>query len=1101
LENDIVLTESAVAADVSYDFPSFIGGETRSTGLFLSSGYSSGQPQSSEVTTPRHSESHGNFSSRQAHDYIANVAGLSTVLGGGAVFDANSIYGATIGNTFAAANVTSDSRFKALNTLTNFNDVPMGNAADPTLTDGYMGECAYWTGHSLNLVQLVEIARRIGRALEPEVSEGLLPSFGAITSFDALVSSGTGMSAREVPTLYNLYQSGFSFNENPTRTYTAAHLGPSSLELAAGDLSLEGIELTTLRGQRVVSARERYWTPTVLGGAAEDIAPIMGSLLSGGRFYFGLFGEHSLTAAPFMGWSGLDRGFISRALGSVRSMYTKVEKPTILPAGVASAESTYASGVGRGALELVVELVLGSLGSRPRFGLGMAGFSDISADYGSETVTDQWGVDYAHRTTNPVNRRARADLSGTRANTALPSGRLFGDQMDAIENIVGGRGLREVAWDQGDSEALSDNHFGVTTPTRMTPNGFFSQSVPSEIVSSANATMINTKLVEMSVLPTRSQWGYLQLSTSGVAHAGAMVGSSIPASGPSPGVPVGQHTIAVVVSPTHVDWDGGAPSLVLQSSSPRTHMETTAANPDSMFSSLSTASAMVPSSGGGCVFGEPFITSSGNNFDSGEFLTTGVPMSVSYPHATPMQVILNALNTHDGSPNWVSDGNGRSTLAVTMDLEVRTILDSPTVAAHTLPLNQWNLWLSVVNQYTLSVGDEMVSNWDAMAELATSGTFSPAIGEDINISPLMDLVNTVELTFDSSNMQLVDESAINQLTSALDTLQDDGTVLPFDMIGHATGEVLNWKPPVPSGGVISEQMQYLLHTPEFLTSTSGQWTEAELEVMLSDFSLNAVALQGMTLERLAASSNANGGHSTFHCQMHSEHRDNTVPVGSVGLQTVDSALLLQNSIGPALTFGGWIGSHFGAMAIVSHVEQTLTSHPAPGGLNLNTGLDIPWHQVSFIYPDDPAHKMLYRPWRTYVDSAIAKELRMTFLNLGEDATSAFGPLGIEMIGVPKEFRFAELVRAGPEVARTFVMEKATSKTRMVNPDNRGILTFSRVSLLDPTSQRHIIPDVLREYNTAVDMMSGSHSSGSKGKVYNRAFIRELQAGRQIMRQR
>jgi hypothetical protein len=154
-----------------------------------------------------------------------------------------------------------------------------------------------------------------------------------------------------------------------------------------------------------------------------------------------------------------------------------------------------------------------------------------------------------------------------------------------------------------------------------------------------------------------------------------------------------------------------------------------------------------------------------------------------------------------------------------------------------------------------------------------------------------------------------------------------------------------------------------------------------------------------------------------------------------------------------------------------------------------------------VYPDDPQHKMLYRPWRTYVDAAVAKELRLTFLNLGEDETGESGPLGIEVIGQPKDFRFAELVKAGDDVANTFILEKATSKTRMIDPSNRGILTFSRISLLDPTTQRHVIPDVLREYNASLDKMAAMHSNVGATKVYNRQLIRELQLGRQMQRQR
>jgi hypothetical protein len=161
---------------------------------------------------------------------------------------------------------------------------------------------------------------------------------------------------------------------------------------------------------------------------------------------------------------------------------------------------------------------------------------------------------------------------------------------------------------------------------------------------------------------------------------------------------------------------------------------------------------------------------------------------------------------------------------------------------------------------------------------------------------------------------------------------------------------------------------------------------------------------------------------------------------------------------------------------------------------------IEWSQVSLLYPDDPKHKMLYRPWRNIVDAAVAKELRMTFTNLGDHPSHVYGPLGIETIGTPTGFRFEQLVKGGERTARQFIMEKDLSMTRMTNPANRGLLTFTRVVMKDPTDQRHVIPDLLREYNTALDGLGATHAQSKSGTtVYERNFLRDVQAGRQFQR--
>jgi hypothetical protein len=165
----------------------------------------------------------------------------------------------------------------------------------------------------------------------------------------------------------------------------------------------------------------------------------------------------------------------------------------------------------------------------------------------------------------------------------------------------------------------------------------------------------------------------------------------------------------------------------------------------------------------------------------------------------------------------------------------------------------------------------------------------------------------------------------------------------------------------------------------------------------------------------------------------------------------------------------------------------------------HSALSIDWAQASFMYPDDPAHKMLYRPWREYVDAAVAKELRYTFPNRGDASNARFGELGIELIGTRKEFRFDELVRAGME--DTFLLEKASSKTRMINKDNRGILVFTKNTLLDPDSLRHMIPDATRALNAMIELDMSHKATIGGTPVLTRDFIRNVQMGKTVMRQR
>jgi hypothetical protein len=142
--------------------------------------------------------------------------------------------------------------------------------------------------------------------------------------------------------------------------------------------------------------------------------------------------------------------------------------------------------------------------------------------------------------------------------------------------------------------------------------------------------------------------------------------------------------------------------------------------------------------------------------------------------------------------------------------------------------------------------------------------------------------------------------------------------------------------------------------------------------------------------------------------------------------------------------------------------------------------------------------MTYRPFRVIADASILKELRMIFANDGEDVSFMGGPLGIKVIGTPGQFRFADLLDAGqPE---TFLLEMATSKTRLISPSFRSVLTFTKVACIDPQKQRHSIPDAVDELNQGLMSKGVMHKGDYRGSpVLTREVIRDVQLGRQFQR--
>lgn len=973
----------------------------------------------------------------------------------------------------------------------------------PTTGNGVVGR--YWTGHNLNLVQLIGVARRIGRALEPEVSELILPSFGAVTNVSDLMGRGTGPSVRQFNDLYNLYSGKFSFNENPSRTYSAAHLGPSSRKIALDEeFTLEGITLHTEKGGKLLSARQKYWTPSTLAPGSQELTSIFGSLLAGTRFEIGLFDEMDM-ANDFPQVSTLDLDLVSRLLGTNSSMYTKVEKPVLLPAGKAAAEAVYASGQGIGTLQLLSELVLSVVGGVPKFGLGHSGFSDLYAD--------------------SVGLAARADAAGHSEAVVLQGGVYASDVINALDEatpysfastLKSSPDKVAISKDLGSSNAVWTNSALGPSTTVMKGSPLTGEFLPRVVVAGTGTGIVQSTMIQKSFLSHRDQWGYLTFNDSTYGSGG-----SSPSAAFNTGTGTGFMVRPVVIRITGADEEGNSVTTTMDAKiDPYAHF----------FDSIPyvRGHGQTGLSLGVSVHGEPIMTMpsgdsslrvhSGTGMDDGGFFPW-------IPSATPQDLIATALEyayVHEdivlphGLKESLSSDDG--TLQVEIDFDLRMGSNFASTATETASGWHWDIpWEGGTNKWSNQYGaGETVGtctneyalhlnvkpkdaeedwHWRAIADVSTDATIDYTVGgqDDLGIVTT-DLSNAVLQYKRTSNSQL-------NLTD-LYTHETGRTEFPA---AHAlgtnnVGNFIGVRPPVFEDKFISSVEGKLMTIPDVKTLSPGKIEFKELELTFDSF--------WFTSQRQFSEDHGpkefGASFSDPAWYTHNKEAPNTTNVRGVltgnttlsdnvgwmeyGIENPNVAQVKTAS--PVSSLANRVGSY----AVISELYSARSSANVPRSL-------IPARralQALPIYPDDPEHKMLYRPWRVIVDAAVAKELRYTFLNLGDDPDFMAGDLGISIIGNPKDFRFEELVEAGQQ--NVFILEKASSKTRMVNPDHRSILTFSRVSLLDPSSLRHTIADAARIFNAQSELRGLAYASSPKGLVYNRDLIRQVQAGRQRNRQ-
>lgn len=1081
----------------------------------------------------------------------------------------------------------------------------------------------YWTGHTLNLFEFIEFMRYVGQSTEPEVVDKLLVPMGVVIDCNAFKRRPSGATATSIDELYNLYESQSSFNENPARKFTAAHLGPTNHEIPRDQtdprsLALRGNVLSTEQDGQLLTVRERYWTPGSL--TAQSAQEVANAFLPGVVLKTILYPNLDIEAIAGTDDNTL-REFLARTLGTVGSMRTKVEKPVYLLAGKTGPESTFASGVGVGAVQLVYEILHALCGGKPRFGLGYGGFSDISMTPGeaeSSGAPSPW----------EINTRAQAvtEASGVATFAAHSDLDSVIDALSSLRYPGPSDILSETYSDMITDHVVDNNYKSALNMTRWNALGNLNSfSGASSLSTEAAADYADRSLLPADAGPFRREnVTASQYLSAGMGACGVSLQSNYFAFPTSVawGAPVLQNgSAADIMNALMVSGSAGnimaLPDVTYTSGTgtasadTNTHSEPfieIAVIPHEIIMTRSTLGnnlASIPASERLAVF--PLTAQQvGSKYpgitevpvgDTGRPLYDDtelvIPMEsdtggasydhvrsiivddiVNFPPSQPTRQVDTAMSTMGamyengqvvsqafGFPFLTPSTSGSAGFAIqeVNSVPFRTVYPTmqPSEIIRTFGVDMWANWARLAgNDLDLNevnfVLRTRIYHVDTNARKTPLPANGPFIGHRLvthigtthwamGIRPRAE--SEPNLTVDDLNVTCTSRftpayvSADRDVSLNLMTDPNQGThVMLFGTDWNVSGDLSSWNGAssvdfvwnyvrgwrLPASDSQAIALDYALWSsygvdPDHPVSRMmGVWHGPEFDFEPVDVTqgYNSDMFPGelySTVDNWHSGNAPRGQYDNFFMRA---GLTGFVPdlrsSATAGDQLTGNGIHGVSPVAPTI-YPGQVHNptqagafyHYGINGAATLSAKFMT-FPAPTGsvfelASFNMFADEVMSCATYVYPDLPNYKMRFRPYRRVADATLMMEQKLTFMNDGEDVSPLAGPLGIKVIGTPKQFRFADLVDAGqPE---TFLLEPVRSRTRLIDPSHRSVLTFTKLALLDQDSQTHTIPDVIMAENQKAIAKGNSHSSGfgGKAKVYSRATIRDIQLGRQFQR--
>jgi len=980
--------------------------------------------------------------------------------------------------------------------------------SDLPAADGLLnGQHHYWRGHQLNLVQLVAALRIMGRELEPEVARGFLPALGLLESPSQLSNPPMGMSSRMHDDLFNLYTSSFTYRDNPVRTYSAGHLGPMDQVVAEGDITLGDVNVNSYTNGLPTTLRERYWTPELINGP-DAIGEILAFFMPGANFEGSMLGDvfmagRGATALENLSYlsSYTPPGLISRLMGTNASMLTKVEKPVVLGAGVTSPEAVYASGLGAGAVQLIQELLFSVFGGIPAFGLGHNGFVDWQVSAGA--IADE--VEYAVGTPEG---RVEAASSTPWAYISLPFNgtAINGLSAQIVANGVANYSLenaylyKETLYDVPEGHDDEMATLLNILPPSMAPagdltqgNGLFTPdpSVPFtgfrewsgglggfDLIAQSASRSVHAVNIGTQAVDQYTAWGMFDVTENDPAEYEE---GTTPGLGPFTGTSATNYFATVPTSVTFDHADGVAVTIEVMMNDLGTagYIYGDTATPFAPGVETVVQPAYSVVAAGSLPVAIPIVV--------GDVVKAAIEPATDHYYSTPevsMQDFIQTALFQAMHGDGIDDIEALLVAAGDEDLSVAL---AGRVSHWGAGLG-WNQELSFVHNFTLSSRTGSADPNMPVEFYATRSQFAGA-GRELSVEGT--IISQTEMTY-------VDTVSI---------------VYPSPVGLRAN--VIGWTLPTRAGNVYSRVSTVMGVIGTLAETPGGEWSDhgirfegnaAKLHQILDTFE------DGMAMHQLGPDPNDNTLQNLYFGE-----DQNVSSASGDGLDWKIGSRLWPAGSGSGSTYPnelGYVissaGSNYWGVFTTNNVyiesgipyfnlrrDNNAIELPPPSGTTrlLSGGSG---DSLTYIIPDDPETRMIYRPYRRIVDAAVSRELRQLFMPTHEQTTVQGGPLGLPVYGTPVNFRLAQLVYDA-QLPDQYILEKATTKTRMVDPSNRGMLTFSRIPLLDENTQRHTLTDVVHDINDMNYTRGINHTSGASGPVYTIDVIRDIQLGRQFQR--
>jgi hypothetical protein len=840
-------------------------------------------------------------------------------------------------------------------------------------------------------------------------------------------------------------------------------------------------------------------------------------------------------------------------------MLTKVEKPVILKAGVASPDAAYASGIGMGGLQLIVEMLTSAMGGKPTFSLGHNGFIDWIPTANPDGTDDDEDIHYPR--SRHEGAQTNVPVYAYTCDTDEIGKLLLTSGFNAFKNISDFTSLvmdvplgttdtaEDYTKDIVDNLKLSMAPVASIRTMMDSPNN----TIGGPVFVAANEThMAATTVIEKTPFTATDAWGVLSVPEvdADTDLEGATMdlfnqvhyvyGTDLFMMSAPQEITLSSGSDSVTIDPGFTtSIASGSVSGAMRCPSPQ------------FYEALNNGGFITSDNNDGSEFGraQSNVTEVAPTMDDGYVIVQATPgehgaadrvkpinmpgavgrMRYLAPAASPADfikaAILERLENAPSTNNWLAKNSS-------------TTLDSSTgVTTTTLDFNmkiaKWGQWSTTglpVNVGTIFSGGGLsgMDNVVYLGEMEVSGkiTIDDATREMSSITGINGNFKGVRSQFAGDDVALLGTLKSNsrchvEITSpcTMSALGYSGSHEPSSSpsVQPVTGEHVRNVFNSHLGERVSLDTEYLFVIPTKPASDSARVTWGDSYSLIGETSVQGARVPGLWTSP----------HFTI---THSADAVSQAPMVSPGW--LDMAGSATDSSNSAVAIG--VDTNYGVYQWQVPGLQLTTLNSASGASAALLSLNSNWHNgvladgstpfvrvarmgpsssattsvtayagpdgssATYVIPDKPENRMIYRPWRVLADAAIAREQKMLFMLTHENLAAAAGAFGLPVYGDKSKFRLAQMHYDVPgDAVLQYILEKSSGKTRLVDSSNRGMLTFSKVSLVDPTDQSHLLPDLVKDLNDGQYERGNRHKMSSEGKlVYARDLIREIQLGRQ-----